>query len=77
MNGCIPVYRNSNESEDGRSNSDVGHEVVDGAIERAKGPVRVEHEDEVEDAVEQCHHQVRHTEVHEEVVGYSPHPTVS
>lgn len=48
---CPPVYGNGHQSEDRGGHRDVGHEVIDRAVESTKGPMRVEHEDEVEDAV--------------------------
>lgn len=53
------------------------HEVVDGAIHHAEGPIRVEKEDKVEGAIEQGHHQIRHGEIHQEVVGDGAHPLMS
>ena len=56
--GGLPVDGYGYQSEDGGGHSDVGYEVVDGAVVRAEGPVRVQHEDEVEDAVKQRHEEV-------------------
>lgn len=73
-NGYVAVQRDGDQGEDGRGHRQVGDEVVDGAVEVAKGPVVVEQEDEVEDTVQGGHEQVGHAQVQQVVVGDCPHP---
>lgn len=41
----------------------VGHEIIDGAINRAKWPIRIQHEYKVEDTVQRGHQQVSDAQV--------------
>lgn len=55
-----PVERYDDEGENAWRHGDIGHEVVDRAVNRTERPIRVEHVDEIEYAVEHRHHQIRH-----------------
>lgn len=47
-----PVERDGDQGEDRCGNRYVGHKIVDGAINRAKWPIRVHHEYKVEDTIQ-------------------------
>ena len=68
-----PVYRDSDQREDGRRDAEDAHELDDLAVGRAEGPVAVEEVDEVEGDVHQGHHAVRDGQVHQEEVGDGAH----
>ena len=73
----VPVDADGHEGKDGDGHGEVRDEVVDGAVGRAKDPVAVLHEYEVEDGVETGHHEVGQTEVHQKVVGHVLHASMS
>lgn len=72
-----PIETYGHEREDRRRDRDVGHEIVDCAINRTEWPIWVQHEYKVEDAVQRRHQQVGDAQVQQEVICDRPHAAMS
>lgn len=72
-----PVHCDGSHGVDWRKHGRDGKEVLKSAVAQAKVPVVVKRVDKVEESVERSHRDVREGQVDNEVIGHSPHASVS
>lgn len=72
----LPIDRYRHQGEDASAYRENRDELANLAVERAKGPVAVEHVDVIEGDVKSGYHGVCDAQVYQEVVGDGAHPPV-